>query len=79
MILIPCSVSILLRCLSLRCLAMLNDDVVNDIISEPGTVFNILMGKHATNAQMVDMIKIWLISSKHICRMYNSATIRELD
>ena len=62
-----------------REIAMLNDDVVNDIISEPGTVFNILMGKHATNAQMVDMIKIWLISSKHICRMYNSAIIRELD
>ena len=58
---------------------MLNDDVVNDILSEPGTVFNILMGKHATNAQMVDMIKIWLISSKHICRMYNSAIIHELD
>ena len=58
---------------------MLNDDVVNGIISEPGAVFSTLMGKHATNAQMVDRMKIWLISSKHICRMYNSALIREVD
>ena len=55
----------------------LNDDAINEILNDPGDVYNVLMGKHPPNAHMEDMIKIWSISGKHICRMYNSATIQE--
>ena len=60
-------------------LARLNDDAINEILRDPISVFDIFMGKHPTNAQMVDMMKIWSISGKHICRIYNSAIIREID
>ena len=56
----------------------LNDDVINEILNDPSDVFNVLMGKHPPNACMEDMIKIWSISGKHICRMYDSAAIQEI-
>ena len=59
--------------------ARLNDEVVNDVMNDPANVYSILMGKHPPNVSMADMMKIWSISGKHICRMYKSAMIREID
>ena len=48
-----------------------------DGVMGTGDVFSILMGKHPENVPMVIMVKVWIISGKHISKMYDSAIMRD--
>ena len=52
-----------------------NEDIDN--LMGEGDVYNILMGKQPENISVETMIKMWIISGKHITRMYDSVIIRE--
>ena len=47
------------------------DDVyVKDILTEQQEVFYSLMGKHPTGVPFESIVKLWLTSSRYICKMY---------
>ena len=49
--------------------------IIDDVMSV-GDVYSILMGKHPEGVPMETMIGLWIISSKHISRMYDSVMFR---
>ena len=51
-------------------LKAVDDPVVQQVLSEPLEFFNVIMGKHPADAPFESMIKLWLITSRYITRMY---------
>ena len=54
-------------------LKAVNDPIVQEVLDEPLEFFYVIMGKHPINVPMESMVKIWLISSHYITRMYRHA------
>ena len=57
-------------------ISSLENEDINNLMGE-GDVYNILMGKQPENVSVETMIKMWIISGKHITRMYDSVITRD--
>ena len=56
-------------------LKAVNGPIVQEVLDEPLEFFYVIMGKHPINVPMESMVKIWLISSHYITRMYRHAML----
>ena len=48
----------------------IDDEDVRKVLDEQQKVFYVLMGKHPNDTPIESMIKIWLVPSKYISKMY---------
>ena len=51
-------------------LSAIDDDHVSNALQDQHNIFYILMGKHPPDVPFDSMLKIWLVSSHYIPRMY---------
>ena len=51
-------------------LKAIDDPVVQQVLSEPLEFFYVIMGKHPIDAPFESMIKLWMVTSRYITRMY---------
>ena len=57
-------------------ISRLENEDIDNLMSE-GDVYSILMGKYPENIPVETMLKVWIISGKHITRMYDSVITRD--
>ena len=54
----------------LEVFSAIDDDHVSNALQDQQNIFYILMGKHPPDVPFDSMVKIWLVSSHYIPRMY---------
>ena len=57
----------------------LNNEELDEVLSNPQEIFHVILGKHPDNASFENMIQFWLIAGAHICDMYGEIVTGRLS